>query len=158
MSGIGSAAKTAEELKKELDGRGQSPEEIAADLDEPRLKKEWSFHFHYKDPIGRVWDGDFTNRILSLDDINRVGTIRAGSCNYAPLASLDMATLANSEQLAHLTVSLVKRPKWAANLGELLDPEVLNRLYQEVSSHEDIFRGRGPDQASGAGREGDGQG
>lgn len=157
MSGIG-IAKTADELKKEFDGQGKSPEETAAELDEPRMKKEWTFHFHYEDQVGRRWDGDFTNRILSLDDINRVGTIRAGSCNYAPIAALDTATIVNSEQLAHLTVSLIKRPQWAANLGELLDPEILARLYREVSSHEEIFFGRGPDQKAGAGRDGDDRG
>lgn len=158
MSGIASAAKTAEELKKELDGQGKSPEEAAAELDEPRLKKEWTFRFSYEDGAGRKWEGEFTNKILTINDVNRVGAIRAGSCNYAPVLSLDMATLANSEQLAHLTVSLIKRPQWAADLGELLDPEVLNRLYQEVSSHEEIFRGRKPDPQAGAGRAVDGHG
>ena len=152
MSSIKSAAGgTAAELAKQIDRAETSPEETAAELDEPRMKKRWSFEFDYTDKRGRRWRGEFTNKILSIDDINRVGTIRAGACNYAPITSLDLATINNAETLAHLTVSLVKRPTWAADLGALHDPEVLAKLYQEVSSHEEIFHGHRSDPAAGPG-------
>lgn len=158
MSGIASAGKTAEELKNELDGKEQSPNETTAELDEPRMKEEWTFPFRYEDHVGRVWEGDFTNRILSVDDINKVGTIRAGVCGNAPIDALDMSTLDNAEMLAHLTVSLIKRPKWATELGKLKDPEILRRLYVEVSSHEDIFHGRRQDPEAGEGGKGNAPG
>lgn len=158
MSSFKSAAKTAEELKEELDGKEQSPEEQVAELDEPRLKERWTFEFAYTDRRGREWKGEFENQILSIDDVTRVGTIRAASCANAPIESLDMATLQNAEALAHLSVSLIKRPKWAAQLGKLKDGEILRRLYGEVSSHEDIFHGRGPDQEAGASGTQDGHG
>lgn len=158
MSGISSAAKTAEELKAELDGQEESPEETTAELDEPRMKEEWTFPFLYQDPVGRVWKGDFTNRILSIDQINQVGVIRAGLCGNVAITALDPATYDNSEMLAHLTVSLTKRPKWAAELGKLKDPEILGRLYKEVCSHEDTFHGRTENQRTGVGVEGDAPG
>ena len=154
MSGINSAAKTADELKAELEGKEQAPEEVVAELDEPRMKEEWTFHFHYKDKVGRIWKGDFTNRILTIDQVNQVGVIRAGLCGNLPIMALDAATLDNSEMLSHLTVSLVKRPKWAASLGKLHDPELLRALYAEVSSHEDFFHGRAQDSEAGSGMEG----
>jgi hypothetical protein len=154
MSGINSAAKTAEELKAELEGNEQSPQEAVAELDEPRMKEEWKFRFRFEDQVGRVWEGDFTNRILTIDQVNQVGVIRAGLCGNLPIIALDAATLDNAEMLAHLTVSLTKRPKWARELGKLHDPEILRALYLEVSSHEDIFHGRGSDTETGAGVEG----
>ncbi|MBT8430088.1 MAG: hypothetical protein KJN79_09280 [Gammaproteobacteria bacterium] len=149
MSTFQAAGKTAEEIKDELDKKEASPEEQVADLSEPRLAEKWTFAFKYTDRRGRKWAGEFENQILSIDDVTRVGTIRAASCGNAPLEALDMATVQNAEALAHCTVSLIKRPKWAAQLGRLKDGEILRRLYQEVSSHEDIFHGRGEDQEAG---------
>lgn len=158
MSGMDSAAKTAEEIKEELSGGEKSPEETVAELDEPKMKEEYTFDFNYMDVVGREHSGKFTNKILSIDQINQVGVIRAGVCGNVPIAALDNSTLDNSEMLAHLTVSLTKRPKWAAQLGALKDPEILRRLYVEVSSHEDTFHGRGEDQKAGAGGKGDAPG
>lgn len=151
MSGMNTAAKTAEEIKAELTGGEESPTETVAELDEPRMKEEWTFPFLYKDGCGRVWKGDFTNRILSIDQINQVGVIRARLCGNAPITALDPATFDNAEMLAHLTVTLTKRPKWAAELGKLKDPEILQRLYKEVCVHEDTFHGRGQDTEAGGG-------
>jgi hypothetical protein len=159
MSIADAAAQSAEEIKKEITKGGEkSPDEQVADLDEPRLKEDWTFPFSYTDLVGREWKGEFTNRILSVDQINQVGVIRARLCGNAPIDALDMTTLNNAEAHAHLTVSLIKRPKWAVDLGKLKDPEILRRLYVEVSSHEDIFHGREPHQAAGAGGKGDAPG
>jgi hypothetical protein len=158
MSGVGTAARTAAELQEEMETAEKAPEETAAELNEPRLKEEWAFDFHHVDRVGREWKGSFKNQILSIDEINQVGVWRARLCGNVPIDALDAATLDNAERLAHLTVSLKKRPDWAADLGKLKDPEILKKLYQEVSSHEDIFHGRGQDPAVGDGGPGDATG
>jgi hypothetical protein len=159
MSGIGSAAKSAtrpiQEIHDELHKEGESPEEIVAELDDPKLKEEYTFELNYVDGRGRTYKGTFTNRILNLDQISEVGVLRAIKCGNIPLIALDVTTVDTAERLAHCTVSLVKRPKWAADLGKLRDPEILHLLYKEVSSHEDTFLGRGQDQEAGPGGEGD---
>jgi hypothetical protein len=158
MSGMNSAAKGVEELSKELSGGEESPEEVVAELDEPRMKEEYTFDFKYVDKRGRPWAGEFTNRILDLNQISEVGVLRARHCGGLPIETLDPATFDNSEMLAHCTTSLIKRPKWAANLGKLKDPALLRALYVEVTSHEDIFLGRGQDQEAGEGGKEDDQG
>ncbi len=157
MSGVG-AAQTADEIKADLDGKEESPEKAVEKLGDPRMRDEWGFPLDYTDLAGRTWKGKFINRILTIDQINQVGVIRAKLCGNLPIDSLDVSTLDNAEMLSHLTVSLAKRPDWALKLGELKDPGLLRAIYVEVSSHEDMFHGRKKDPQAGAGGAGDAPG
>lgn len=145
--GIGSAVKNAEEIKTRLEAKEAEPEEQP--VDDPRLRREWAFDFKYTDGAGRTWSGPFKNRILNIEQSVRVGVMRATLCDSQPIDALDLSTYHHAEALAHLTVSLVERPKWARDLGKLDDPGLLRALYREVSSHEEIFRGRATDSGSG---------
>jgi len=115
-----------------------------------RTLAAYTFTLDYVDPRGRRWSGRFTNHVLSVANACQVASIKAGLLGNRPLPSFDEDSRSLAEVLAHLTVSLIERPKWAANLGELYDDALLARLYQEVQTHEAAFRS-GVDAGGGAG-------
>ena len=149
------AVKSPEEIKQEVEG---TTEKTPQQNENPKMNKEYAFEFKYVDAHGKSWSGPFTNRILNYTDHSRVGAIKARLSGGVPFESLDPYTVNHNEKLAHLTISLTKRPKWAADLGELYDQKILDQLYTEVASHEAAFHGRSGDQAVGENRESDVQG
>jgi len=155
MGGLSEAMeKSPEEIKATLEGTAEeTPEQRYERLEsDPKMKVEYKFEFDYTDKRGKRWHGEFTNRILSYRMKSRVGAIRAQMGGGMPMESLDLATLDVNEKIAHLTISLVSRPPWAAGdkLSELYDPEILDRIYAEVAAHEARFHGRDKAQAAGA--------
>jgi hypothetical protein len=142
------AVKSPQQLKDEIEGK-TTPEAKTADDSDPKLNKDCEFEFSHTDKRGRVWKGRFKNRILNFTDHSRVGALKARLSGGLPIESLDAFTIDHNEKMAHLTVSLIQRPTWAADFGELFDKEILERLYEEVASHEAKFHGRGQDQEMG---------
>ena len=129
------AIKPASELVAEI--QGKSPQ---VDEDDPKAKREWTFHFEGETFEGKTLKGSFTNRCLSTFDQIQVGVVRAQLCGNVPIDALDNQAWKLAERIAHMTLSLVKRPKWAAELGDLMDPLIIEKLYAEVASHEARFR------------------
>jgi|WetSurMetagenome_2_1015567.scaffolds.fasta_scaffold36956_3 hypothetical protein len=157
MGGLKDAIeKSPEELKDALEGKAEeTPEQRYERLEsEPKMKVEYTFTIDYTDGRGKRWHGEFVNRILSYKLRSRVGAMRASMSGGLPLEALDLPTMEINEKLAHLTISLTARPKWAEGekLADLLDPKILDLIYSEVASHEATFHGRGPDQETGVAR------
>jgi hypothetical protein len=152
MGGMTQAMKSPEELKEDLDGKDEASEDkyekIASD---PKMQPEYEFEIDYTDNRGKRWHGTFVNRILTYRMRTQVGTIRAQMNGGLPMEALDLNTLDMTEKVAHLTVSLGKRPPWAMGekLSNLHDPQILDRIYAEVALHEATFRGSGEDQGTG---------
>lgn len=109
----------------------------------PKSQREYTFDFNWKDPHGKVWSGKFTNRIPDIRTRQLIGALRSQLGNNLPAESLDLATTEMNLIIAHLTFSLVKQPKWAEDLGELFDFQLLQAIYTEVATHEATFLGYG---------------
>lgn len=147
--------KSASELAAEI--QGKSTEEQEGSLD-PKTKREYTFNFEFKDEWGKVWKGSFTNVCLSPHQKINVGVLKASLLGKLPYDSLDVYTRALAERISHMTISLIKRPPWAQELGDFLDENMIHALYEEVSSHEDTFHQRKADQTVGKDASTDGPG
>jgi hypothetical protein len=108
---------------------------------DPKDNREYPFEFQYKDGKGKLWKGQFTNRVLSIRDRQTVGVIRARLGHNTPVAALDEMTQEMNLIIGHLSVSLIERPDWAKDLQALDDIALLQQLYLEVASHEAQFLG-----------------
>lgn len=134
------ATATEEELR-EAAQKSTDPETVEADKHDPRLEEEWTFQFNWKDGRGKVWGGEFTNKILNVGEKQAVAGLEA---TYAGGHSFDAIRPHIRDVnmiLAHLSLSLINRPAWAKNLRGLTNDLLLFRLWEEVASHEATFHG-----------------
>ena len=137
---------TDEELKKQTEKAASeiedSPEkEKKSRADDPRSHREFTFSINYIDANGKAWIGDFTTKILSIHERQKVGILRSQLGGGMPVESLDAMTVELNLMIAHLTFSLTARPKWAETLRNLEDFAVVQAIYTEVASHEAYFLG-----------------
>jgi len=138
-----------EQAEKSLDPMSEEEQESLKDAADPRMAKEYTFNFEWKDGRGKTWRGKFTNRILNIHQRQLVGILRARLSSNTPPDALDVVTNNINDMIAHLTYSLVKKPKWANNLLELTDVALLQAVMKEVLDHEDFFHGyESPEEAS----------
>jgi hypothetical protein len=110
------------------------------DPNDPKAKPEYPFVLNWKDGRGKVWTGEFVTKILSIGERQLAGALRA-RFSSVPLAQLDALTNHLNEMIAHLSFSLTKRPDWAKDLREIQNPDLVQAIYDEVSSHEVTFFG-----------------
>ena len=131
-----------EELKEEIQNEIEAPKPPIPE-NEPKLKKEYPFEFKWTDSRGKVWAGEFRNRILSIGDREKVGIMRARLSGGQPYDSLDPLTQELNLMIAHMTFSLDEedRPNWAKDLREVTDIRLIQALYGEVLKHEATFFG-----------------
>jgi hypothetical protein len=143
-------APSDEELKEQV-AKAALPEkpEVDPDKPDPRGEKRYTFQIEYKDARGKVWKGQFSNKILSIHERQQVGVMRSMLSGGQPLPSLDAMTMELNLMVAHMAYSLTEKPDWASNLRSLEDPGVLQAIYTEVDSHESYFLGWGAPQSSG---------
>jgi len=143
--------KSPEEVKKVLDGKTHNVEKELQEAEDPKMQREWEFTFRHEDGQGRVFQGVFVNKIANFMDLSKIGAVKANFLGGLPIESFDTYTLDHNEKMAHLSVSLIKRPDWCQGdkLFDLYDKGLLDALYAEVASHEATFHGRKKDQTSG---------
>jgi len=136
-----------EELRKRLENveKGLAEDESTTEFPTsgPREEREYTFVISWKDGRGKLWKGTFTNRVLSIRDRQTVGLMRARMAVGVALDSLDSLTSEINLMIAHLSVSLIKRPDWASDLGALDEVRLLQEIYMEVLNHEATFFGYG---------------
>ena len=72
--------------------------------------------------------------------------MKASLLNGLPVESFDRLALFQKEKICHLTRSLTQRPKWASDFSKLYDIKIIDKLYEEVLSHEATFHGYQEDQ------------
>lgn len=142
---------TDDDLKKKVE-EASLPEKPKVDPDkpDPRGEKKYTFNIEYKDARGKVWKGQFTNKILSIHERQQVGIMRSMLGAGQPVSSLDALTVELNLMVAHMSYSLTEKPQWAENLRSLEDPAVLQAIYTEVDSHESFFLGWGQTQSESA--------
>lgn len=142
---------STEELKDEVVEKAQgveNPPEPEPDAD-PRANRRYPFNFEFKDGNGKVWKGKFVSEVPDIRTRTMIGSLQAQLANNVPADALEPGVRRLNLILAHLTFSLVERPKWAEDLGALFDPQLLNAIYEEVAAHEATFLGF--DEAPAAG-------
>ena len=128
---------TAVEAAVEVKKSGPDNDAIGCDAEEA-IKV---FTLDYTDGRGYHWTGAFTNQILTIGQRATVGLTRSRMSGGVPLDTIDDATLTMLEMQAHLAVSLMDAPEWAANLSKIRDLGVLGAIYTEVAAHEATFWG-----------------
>lgn len=128
-------------LKEDLERKIAPEENETVDPDDPKAQKEYTFKLNYTDGRGKVWNGEFTNKILSIKERQLVGALRSQYSGGLPVESLDALTVEMNLMLAHMAYSLTAKPKWADNLRDLEDVALVQAIYGEVASHEAIFFG-----------------
>lgn len=129
-------------LREEVEAQVNPEKKASADrADDPRNEERYTFTTSYKDGRGKLWQGTFTTKILTLGDRQMVAVLRTRYQAGTPLEAMDATTADLNMKLAHLSFSLVDCPKWAENLRELSDPGIVEVVYEEVASHEAFFLG-----------------
>ena len=137
-----------DEMKTEID-ESINPQKPNVNLDDPKLKPQYTFDFNYIDGQGKIWEGKFTNKILTIGDRANVGILRSRLSGNVPLESLDALTSEINLIIAHLSYSLADKPKWAEDLRKLHDIRLLQEIYAEVDSHEATFFGYRNNEGAG---------
>lgn len=121
------------EIAEALEGKAKEP------TVDPRDSKEYTFKVNWTSPRGETFAGEFTNRILSFGDRRRKAVLRSQLLAGQPAISFEFTDRDRETTIAHLKVSLVKFPKWAEDLDQLFDEELLYVIWEEVASHEARF-------------------
>jgi hypothetical protein len=141
-----------EAIGRRMESLAEGVPENEKEADNPRLQREYTFDFRWKDGRGKVWTGSFTNRVLSIRDRQLMGIMRSNLGAGISPTNLDGLTAEINLMVAHLSFSLVSRPKWAEDLLALDDVRLLQEIYTEVVSHESTFLGYAKSSlSSGAG-------
>jgi hypothetical protein len=141
---------SAEDLKAEAaEAVGAVPKE--ADNPDLRGHKEYTFTINYKNARGKVYKGEFTNKIITIRERQQIGIIRARLQGGLNSSAFDPLTEEINLMIAHLMVSLKEFPKWAEDIAGIEDVELLQTIHAEVASHEAYFFGWGSDEAKSEG-------
>lgn len=130
-----------EALKEETQRATEDVSKQKDDIDDPKSKVEYTFQFKWKSPSGKIFEGQFTNKILTLAEQQAAGLMRSKLNGGMPFDSIDPLTSEINLILSHLSFSLIERPSWAENLRDLHEIELLQSIYMEVASHGAVFRG-----------------
>lgn len=131
-----------EDLKTEIENTVEPEKKAVVDrLDDPRNNERYTFTLRHTDARGKLWEGTFTSKILTIGERQLMGVMRSRYQGGTPLEALDAQTAEINLQLAHLSYALVDYPRWAEKLRDLNDPGVVNAIYREVASHEAFFLG-----------------
>jgi hypothetical protein len=128
------------ELRAEVEAQDPKTPVPVIDPNNPKAKEEYTFQFSWKDGRGKLWEGEFTDKIMSIGTRQMAGALRA---RFATVSAdrLDTFTSHINMMVSHMTFSLTARPEWAKDLRELTNVDLLQALYEEVSSHEETFFG-----------------
>jgi hypothetical protein len=108
---------------------------------DPKMQLRYTFSINWTDNQGKIWKGEFVNKILSIRERQMVGVMRSRLGNALPSESLDLLTQELNLMVAHLMFSLEVKPDWAEDLRDLQHVELLQTIYMEVASHEAMFFG-----------------
>ena len=130
-------AELAEKATKKRESSDPEKKEDAAET-----KEIEPIHFEYTARNGKVWKGEFVNKVLSIAQRQDKAILESQFNGGQPYDSLNGVQATVNHALAHMAYSLQQRPKWAENLRILHDHYVILALCAEVTAHEDKFLGR----------------
>jgi len=108
---------------------------------DPREQNPYVFAFKWTDGRGKLWEGEFENKILTLKERQQAGILRARLQSGLPVDSLDALTQEINLMIAHMSISLQDKPDWAEDLQAQTNIQLVQSLYEEVNGHEATFHG-----------------
>lgn len=117
---------------------------------DPRDSEEYSFYFEHVNRRGEVYEGRFTNRILTLEQTQQVHVLKARMLQSMPASALSDEIAATTQILAHMSISLDHKVEWAKDLRSLRDPSVVWKLWAKVEDHESHYFRLGEDSEASA--------
>lgn len=131
---------TEEDLRKKVEDSAKVSDEAHVDFS----KETATFPFRWTSPRGEVFEGTFTNRILTLGELSRAATTVAQLNGGLPYEAMPPIHRDLNDRLGHLMVSLdiEERPEWGRNLLGIRHPDIIYALYRVVETHEATFRGQ----------------
>lgn len=119
---------------------------------------------------GKVYEGQFTTKKLSIRDMGHIGTRRSqlnGGFYFDednPGVGIDEITHSTNNMIAHFEVALIQKASWF-DLDEIYDVGLLGAVFKHIADFENSFfrstRPKAEGDASGvgsAGRNGEGEG
>lgn len=106
----------------------------------PRGSETYTFSIDMTDGAGVRRTGEFTNKILTIEQRMTVSLLIAKLSRNTPWEAIDDEGRNLLEMVAHLTISLAAKPSWFA-LDTLTNIRLLNAVFAEVAGHEAFFRG-----------------
>ena len=147
------AAPTAADIKQHLEAQVQQLEEESTQAEaakpNPKDKREYTFDLEYKDDRGKMWNGRFTSQILNVGQKRLVAIMVSRMAAGTSFDSISPLQTETNRAIAHMEYSLIKKPAWAENFDGLDDEGPIYAVWEEVTSHEATFLGRGANQSSG---------
>lgn len=120
----------------------QQPPQAAPDPDAALQNKTATLHVKYVDARGKVYEGDFTNTILTIKQRIQVDVARAqlsGGVNPEVMGQRAFGLLF---AICWMQVSITAGPEWVKNLGDSTEEDLVEAIWEQVSRHEDTFFGR----------------
>lgn len=103
------------------------------------------FFFRFQSSLdGKVYEGQFTSKKLSIRDITMLGVRKVqlnGGFHYdenRPGQGIEEHIDQLNAMIAHLEIALIQWPAWF-NLDLIYDPELLTRLYAKIMEFENSF-------------------
>lgn len=117
------------------------PETNSFDESDARANERYTFSFSHKNKRGKLFEGQFTNKILTIGEKMSAGVTRARLQMGVPFDSLSVDTYNLLFATTWLQQSLVDKPAWAADLLALNSEELVGLIYAKVDDHERYFRG-----------------
>lgn len=132
---------STEDLKAEVEAStNPTPKEHDRSV-KLKANREYPFDFKWTSPNGKVWEGKFKNKILTIANRQNMGLTMARFGGGMPTESIDALTNEINIIIAHMMFSLVEKPEWANDLRELNEIALIQAIYAEVDSHESTFFG-----------------
>jgi len=130
-------------LREQVDAAHDEAEAPKADPKaDPKTARAYTFPFRFQSGP-HVYEGTFTNRVLTVGERMKVGTLFARITGGVAIEALPTDVTSLARAIAWMTYSLEgERPAWARNLAELADDGVIYALFAEVWSHQTTFLGR----------------
>jgi hypothetical protein len=146
-------SQATEDAKKAIEKRitqRQEAEQEKKDEEDPKLQETYTFTLDYVDGRGKRWKGEFTNKILTMQDRQTVGALQAQWQLGMAHAAFDPEISGMNYVLAHMAVSLKpgKGANWAKDLRQVTDLDLVQAIYVEVADHEATFHGHKPHQTT----------
>lgn len=125
----------------------QQPPSPPADPDAALRKKTAVLHVRYEDDRGQLFEGDFTNTILTISQRIAVDVARAQMSGGIDPDVMSRRAFGLLFAICWMKVSITAGPDWIKALAESTEEDLVEAIWEQVSRHEDRFFGRKKQQS-----------
>lgn len=128
----------------------ESPLSLPEVTEDPRDNELYPFNLDFTDSRGKRHHGRFVNKIQTIGMRQKIGILQAKLAGGVSYDLLDPETLYVNRVVATLAHTLVEKPKWANDLINMVDWELVMAIHAKTVDHENHFFRRGPTETSGS--------